>query len=186
MKVKYKILIGLGSAILILGIVFIIKKSMANSKKNNKRIILMGGLDTRAGDKNINQQIELVSKGLKNDNQVKGYRYTDLKGVLKAIEENKDSIVMLFSAGCQHAENVAKKILDTNGELSDLYIIEPYHSGGATTKSVQKAVELGVPAKNVFVGKSKETGLGVVDNTTPTPKCSPTHWCSLTEVAKLF
>ena len=65
-----------------------------------------------------------------------------------------------------------------------MYILEPYASSATTANSVQNAVKLGVPSKNVFVGTWKGTGLGVVPDATPTPNCSPSHWCSLVEASK--
>lgn len=155
-------------------------------KPESKNVILLGGLDNRAGDKKIEEQVEIVKSGLSKPMQVQGFRYFDINSTLKAIEENPNSYVLCFSAGCQYAEQLATQIKDKNGDLNKLFIIEPYHSGGTTTKSVRKAVELGVPSKNVFVGTYAATGLGIVENSSKTPSCSPAHWCALKEVAKVL
>ena len=65
-----------------------------------------------------------------------------------------------------------------------MFIVEPYANSINTSKSVIEAVKMGVPNKNVWVGTSKSTGMGVVNNTSSTPSCYPKHWCSLTELAK--
>lgn len=144
----------------------------------------MGGLDNRSGDKKIDEQVDLVRKGLPEGVDLKGYRYKDLAGVLQAIDENPKYSVMLFSAGCQYADKIADKMLANNNSLDNLFVLEPYHSGGGTTKAVRKAIELGLPSKNIYVGSSSSTGVGIAENVSKTPNCSPSHWCSLTEVAK--
>lgn len=177
----------LGGASVVILIAYLIRKRMKNTTSNlsgKKSVLLLGGLDNRAGDKNISQQVELMKSGFSKDVDIKGFRYFDKDGILKAIEKDKNSYVVLFSAGCSSAEIVAKKILQVGGNLNNMYILEPYASSPATANSVQQAVKLGVPAKNVFVGSWKGTGLGVVENATPTPNCSPSHWCSLVEVSK--
>ena len=65
--------------------------------------------------------------------------------------------------------------------------VDHYHVPCEQTKNnILKAVDLGVPQKNLIVGKSSSTGKGIVSNPTPTPSCSPSHWCSLTEVGKII
>ena len=90
---------------------------------------------------------------------------------------------MLFRS-CQWASDVAKLFENKGFDLDKIYISEPYHKGGKATKSVQSAVQMGVPSKNVYVGSSSSTGKGVVENTTDTPTCIPKHWCSITEISK--
>jgi hypothetical protein len=161
-------------------------KKLFNKKASEKKkgILLLGGLDYRSGDKNIEQQIDLVKKDIDATTDVKGFRYKDLQGILNAIDENPQYSVMLFSAGCRYADKVAEKMQSVNNSLTNLYILEPYNSGGSTSTAVKKAVNMGVPSKNVFVGKTSSTGVGIVENTSNTPTCSPNHCCSLTEVAK--
>ena len=187
MKNKNIILISL-SAITAAFIIYKLLKKPSTAKENAKKsnnIILIGGLDTRKGDKNINEQVELVKKGINGSYNVEGFRYTDLNGALNALNKTPNSYVLLFSAGCVHAEKVAKKLKELNQNLSNLYIAEPYNAG-ATTKSVQNAVSLGVPQSNVYVGSSSGTGVGIVNNPSKTPKCSPNHWCALTEITKII
>lgn len=150
------------------------------------QVILMGGLDNRPNDKNIDEQAELVRKGLKRNLPIKGFRYLDRDGVLNEIEKNNKSYIILFSAGCQNAEQIAQKVKEVGGKLSNIYIVEPYHQEGSATKSVRNAISIGVPQSNVIVGKTSSTGLGIVEGATPTPSCSPSHWCALTEVAKFL
>ncbi|MEY4572870.1 MAG: hypothetical protein RLZ10_2127 [Bacteroidota bacterium] len=181
----------IGSLIVIL-VILMWKKPKNNSNnsteiqpiKSSDTVILVGGLDTRAGDKNINEQVELVRKGLSENADIQGFRYNSLQPILEAIDKKPNAFIICFSAGCQYAGQIAEKLKQKNKNLAKLFIVEPYHSGGTATKSVRKAVELGVPSKNVFVGTYSAAGLGIVDNATPTPKCSPNHWCALTEVAK--
>lgn len=184
MNRQTKIIIGAAAIITLTALFFISSLKDKLMKTSKKTIALLGGLDNRVNDKNIDQQAALV----KNQNpavQVSAFRYSDITGIQKFIDKNPDSKVILFSAGCRYASQIAEQMIRLNKDLSDLFIVEPYHSGGGTTKSVKKAVELGVPSKNVYVGSSSSTGKGIVQNTSSTPKCSPSHWCALTEIGKL-
>lgn len=180
------------ATLVIIIVVLMLKKPKSNSSnskevetiKSSDTVILVGGLDTRAGDKKIQEQVELVRKGLSVNANIEGFRYNKLEPVLEAIDKKPNAFIICFSAGCQYAGEIAQKLKEKNKNLAKLFIVEPYHSGGTATKSVRKAVELGVPNKNVFVGTYSAAGLGIVENATPTPSCSPGHWCALTEVAK--
>lgn len=157
-------------------------------KKNTKQpnvIYLLGGLDTRKNDKDITVQSKLLKEGAGNNLEVKGFRYNNPKGILKEIESNSNCYVVLFSAGCKHAFEVAEKLKQEGGDLSKMYVVEPYNST-ATINSVKNAVNYGVPSKNIITGTYAQVGAGMVDGSTTTPKCSPSHWCSLTEVGKMI
>ena len=97
-----------------------------------------------------------------------GFRYTDIKGLLKSIKENPPMSVVLYSAGAQYADTVANAMEDK----SKLKIIEPYYKkGGTTARAVQSAVNSGVPSTNVQVHHTKYSrGYGIVDNPTYTPE----------------
>jgi hypothetical protein len=154
-------------------------------KSKPKNILLLGGLDYRQGDLNIEKQAELLEQG--STLNVKGFRYNNSQGIIKEIEQSKDPVyVVLFSKGGQYSHDVALAMNLKKIKLSNLYIVEPYASSSTTLNSVRLAVSLGVPSKNVIVGKSKSVGLGVVENTTSTPSCSPSHWCSLKEVGEII
>jgi hypothetical protein len=185
MKVsKTRTLLTVGSVII--GALLIYVFSATAKKKGINRIIFVGGLDNRAGDKNLQEQVSLVEKGLDKKIPVQAFRYNQGVKALNSLAQDEKSYVILFSAGCHYAAEIATKMKQMKGDLSNIFIVEPYHSGGSTTKSVKKAVELGVPSKNVFVGKTWATGFGIVSGTSSTPKCSPAHWCSLTEVSKII
>ncbi len=179
LNTRHKILIGL-AVFSVLGFVVLKTRNKA------RRVLLLGGLDTRPGDKNISSQVDLIKKGMSKNTQVMGFRYTDAEGLYAELNRNSNATVVLFSAGGSKAEAVARLMLENNEALRHLYILEPYHVGGTTTKSVRKAVELGVPPENVWVGGYAKAGLGVIANATRTPNCSPSHWCALTEVGKII
>lgn len=183
---KNIILISITVPILIYIAYKLFKKPQSKNLQKSKNIILIGGLDYRKGDKKINEQVDLVKSGINGNYQVQGFTYKDLQGALNALDKTPNSYVLLFSAGCQYAENIAKKIKELNQNLSNLYIAEPFHNGGKTSKSVQNAVNMGVPSKNVFVGKNTGVGLGIVKDASNTPNCSPSHWCALTQVTKII
>lgn len=162
------------------------KKSQNNDKKTTPKtksgdgIILMGGLDTRPNDKNINQQVEMVKKS-SNNNNVIGHRYSMLGNVLNSIKENPTYNVILFSAGCAHS----RKIADAMSDKSKLYIVEPFAVSSPTKSSVRGAVDLGVPSQNVVVGPTEGRGRGVVDGATKTPS-GIGHWGALEYVAGML
>ena len=158
-------------------------------KKNRtpKNILLLGGLDNRSGDMSIDTQVELVKRGVSDSISVQGFRYNDVSGLLSAISNSKKEMyVVLFSAGCSKSREVANALRQKGYNLNYMFIVEPYAKSSDTTSSVKDAVNMGVPAKNVIVGRSEATGLGVIKNPTITPSCSPIHWCSLTEVGKII
>lgn len=181
LSLKDKILLGI-AAVFVVAVGFSIYR---NKSKETKVIYLLGGLDTRKGDKDISVQSKLLKEGAGEGMEVKGFRYNNPKGILKEIENNSNCYVVLFSAGCKHAFEVAEKLKKEGGDLNKMYVVEPYNST-ATIVSVHNAVNLGIPAKNVITGTWAEVGKGMIDGSTTTPKCSPSHWCSLTEVGKMI
>jgi len=144
-------------------------------------VILMGGLDYRAGDYKIDAQVKLLSTGLGTGMKVVGHRYTELAAVLGSISKNPNAKVILFSAGCAYSKQVAEAMRNKN----NLYIVEPYAASSNTKASVQAAVSSGVPSKNVIVGPSQPRGNGVVDGATPTPS-GKSHWDALQYVGTLI
>ena len=143
-------------------------------------LILMGGLDYRPGDLNINQQVQSIKTHLSNKNVI-GFRYNDISGVLQAVKNNPDAYVVLFSAGCAYASQIAPLMNDKR----KMFIVEPYAKSTSTAQSVQTAVSLGVPNKNVVAGPIKERGAGVVSSTTNTPQ-GQGHWSALQNVGQLI
>ena len=185
----HKIIIGSATIILSVYIVlsFLKPKLKTKPKLKQMEVFLVGGLDNRGGDLSIFQQVGLVKKGFSSSKNVVGVRYSDYDSINQLIKSQTQSpYVLLFSAGCRWSSKIAGLFKEKNFDLNNIYIIEPYHSGGTTSKSVLKAVSMGVPNKNVFVGSSTSTGKGIVPNTSLTPNCNPKHWCSLTEVAKII
>ena len=172
--------VGLIALLGLVSFVFIRKK-----KKKPNSILLLGGLDYRSGDKKIDEQVSLLKKG--SQLQTKGFRYNNSEGIIQDILESKKPMyVVLFSKGGEYSDEIAKAMKSKKIPLSYLYIVEPYSKSSKTAKSIQYAVNLGVPNKNVIVGNSTSVGKGVVDNATPTPNCSPYHWCALEMVGKII
>lgn len=143
--------------------------------------VLVGGLDYRNGDLDIDSQVRLLKKGLGSDKKVKGFRYsTPTSSILSFMENNPNIPVYLFSAGCKKSEELAK---DNNVNKNELYIIEPYAAGKITKYKVREAVNLGVPASNVFVGDSVGRGKGIVNGASSSMASS--HWNALTTVGQM-
>lgn len=154
-------------------------KPLPNEMENNT-IILMGGLDYRNGDLNIEQQTKKIKVKLPNKN-VLGFRYNDLSGVLGAIKNNPNSYVILFSAGCNKSSTISNAMKDKK----KLFIVEPYATSKSVTDSVSSAVSSGVPSSNVVVGPNKPRGAGVVGGETKTPT-NLNHWGALDFVTTLI
>lgn len=150
----------------------------------------MGGLDDKTGYKNLSDQVELVKKGLRTNYQIFPHRYTDKSGVIESIKKYPNSKIILFSAAGSSSKSVAETVKNLGGELSNIYIVEPFYSTGSSgrvsAESVRAAVNMGVPASNVYTGNYMAAGLGIVNGASLTPNCSPTHWCALTQIASLI
>jgi len=145
------------------------------------KIIFVGGLDNRKGDLNLQKQTELVKKGY-GDN-VKSFRYnTTTNIILTEIENNPDSPILLFSAGCAKSKEIATKLKSLNRKLDLLHIVEPYTCSDNTKNIVKSAIELGVPSSNVFKGTSDCTGANITGATSNKELGkeiginNPSHW----------
>jgi hypothetical protein len=181
MKLQTKLLIGLP---IFFGSIYLFYK---NYKKNNpiitnvnSDVIFMGGLDNRGGDLNLNEQVQLLKTNLK-AKKIKGFRFNDITSVLNEIKENPNDIVILFSAGCSHSNEISEA---TNNK-KNMYIVEPYAISSNVKKSVNDAVANGVPNKNVITGSTVSRGLNIVSNATPTPT-NLSHWNALKFVGTLI
>ena len=148
--------------------------------------ILVGGLDNRKGDYSLEEQVKLLKKNYSGN--VKGFRYnTETSTILNFLKSNTNVSVVLFSAGCNKAKQIAES---GYVDLNKIYIVEPYAVKG--NSSVSGAVSLGVPAKHVFVGGSKATGAGVVSGAASSEDikkgctANTSHWKALEGIGKLI
>jgi peptidoglycan hydrolase-like protein with peptidoglycan-binding domain len=149
------------------------KEDDSQTNVSSGDVILMGGLDTRPGDLNIDQQVEVLKNKLPNKNII-GFRYNNLQGVLDAIRKNPESYVVLFSAACKYSSQIAEEI-----KYKDrLFIVESYAKASSVFDSVNDAVSMGVPNENVITGSTDFRGKGVVPGSTDTPN-GVNHWGAL-------
>jgi hypothetical protein len=142
--------------------------------------ILIGGLDYRDGDLDIDTQVKKFEAN-SNKKNVKGFRYnTPTSTILNFLKSNPNVPVYMFSAGCTKSNDISQSpYVDKN----KIFIIEPFASSSTTKQIVQSAVSNGVPAKNVFVGPNSSRGAGVVDGASPSN--ANTHWDALKQVASI-
>jgi len=149
------------------------------SNLSTNKAILVGGLNYRPGDKSTAEQTSILSKstGL----PMKGFNFDDSDDtVLGYLKSNPGIPVFLFSAGCKKAEVLSNSSYVNKNQL---YIIEPFASG--TTKAIiNKAVNNGVPAKNVYVGNVTSRGKGVVNGTSDSK--AKIHWDALVSVGNMI
>ena len=149
-----------------------------SQSNSNYNAILVAGLNNRPGDKSTAEQVSLLQSGLGPKN-IKGFDWnTETATILSFLKSNPGLPVFLFSAGCKQAGYISDSPYVNKNKL---YVIEPYHSGGETSKSVQKAVKDGVPANHIFVGPNSSRGLGVVDGASDSN--SDSHWNALVSVS---
>ena len=133
--------------------------------------ILIGGLDTRPGDKPIGEQVSLLknSSGL---NNIKGFRFNEPDSNIKMfIESNPNLPVVLFSKGCEKT----KMVLNTKGvDPNKVFVIQPW-AGNSGMMSYYNG--LSMTRDHIYVGDGSSTGLGI-SGATRCPK-GMGHWASL-------
>lgn len=141
--------------------------------------IFVGGLDDRKGYYKLPEQLKMFKKGYGEDKKVMSFRYlVSTKEIIEFLKEHPKTPVFLFSAGC----NKSYEILQSGyADKNKFFIIQPYGLSSNTKTIVRNSVKYGVPAKNVFIGNSESTGLGIISGATP----SGGHWSSLTFVGNL-
>lgn len=183
---KKALIIGIG-VLVVIGITsfFILKKKKSKSDVIFD-VLLLGGLDYRTNDLDIEEQKALLQKGLGDKIKVKSFRYNNSNGLINEMKSNKNVKIVLFSKGCDYSSIIAEEMQKNQINLNRLYIVEPYALSINTKTSVQKAVSLGVPNKNVIVGTSEAVGKGIIENATNTPNCSPYHWCALEMIGQII
>jgi hypothetical protein len=183
---KKKDYIIIGSTLLVWALVLsYIKKnkitSLINNEPENKvwDAVFAGGVDDRKGYYKLPEQLKLFKKGYGEDKKVMGFRYVEkTDNIIEFLKEHPKTPVFLFSAGC----NKSYQILQSGySDKNKFFIIQPYGVSSNTKTIVRNSVKYGVPAKNVFIGNSESTGLGIISGATP----SGGHWESLTFVGNL-
>ena len=157
-----------------------------NVNQSTDTIIFVSGLTTSVSGTpaySVSQQKALLAKNV--SVPIDAHHHGNTAAITKAIKQNPNATVVLFSAGCSLSNLVVT--LMTNP--TKLYIVEPYAISGTTVASVRSAVEKGTPAANVFVGPKSGRGLGIVSGATKTiddPKLDyiANHWKALQDVGK--
>jgi hypothetical protein len=159
-----------------------------NPLKTQYNAILIGGLDEnynrkknfKTNYKSLKEQLELFKKGYGANKIVEAFHYdVEVNNVLAFLSKNPKIPVFTFSAGCDLSDEISNS---PNADKTKIFIIEPYAKSG--NSNIVRAVSNGVPSKNVFVGASESTGVGVVKNTSYTGVTD--HWSALTVVGKKF
>ena len=155
--------------------------------KSEYDAILVGGLDYRSGDLNITQQEQLFKKGFGLNTTVKAFRHgTLVKDVLEFLKQNPKIPIFLFSKGCEKTLDLSR---DINVDKKLLFVIEPYGISDPTRIGIEKAIEEGLPAENVYVGSYPGAGSTIKGNTSKNPPGIGgdlgTHWGALEYVASL-
>jgi hypothetical protein len=138
----------------------IINTDSSNTKESNKiglDAIFVGGIDDKKGYYSLEKQLSIFKKGFGGKN-VKAFGYkTPHEIILKYLTVYPKIPIFLFSAGC----NLADDIIDSEFvDKKKVYLIEPWSKSlNELNQSVTRAIERGLPAKNVFVWK-KSVGRG--------------------------
>jgi hypothetical protein len=141
-------------------------------------VILVTGLEsviTHTG------QSRILSDALPPGTTVLSFRHTTPAITLAAaVRANPGARVVLFSAGCSRASVVLSKVTDP----SLVFMVEPWAVPGRARGSVMRAIESGIPARNVVSGPLPERGYGI-PGSTPTPQGTG-HFGALAWSARLL
>jgi len=144
--------------------------------------ILVGGLDDRKGDYNINQQVELFKQGFGAEKKVLGLRYTTTSAqILQRMAISPRVPVILFSKG---NERVAGLLASELIDKSKLFLVEAYTESDNVKNIILNAVSKGVPLTNVYAGPNDARG-GAITGASKTPK-GVDHWGALKYVGGIL
>jgi peptidoglycan hydrolase-like protein with peptidoglycan-binding domain len=137
-------------------------------------IFISGLLDRGEG---FDQQVNRVKQS-SGSKKVIAFKYNDSDTTIKrAIDENPNCAVVMFSAGA----NKSLIVTNTLKDKSKAFVIEPV----CGNRSTKQAVSNGMPAKNVFVGNSCANGKGIVPGTSSSDASG--HFAALNSViGKIF
>jgi hypothetical protein len=140
--------------------------------------VLIGGLDTRPGDKSISDQVSLLqsSSGLSN---IKGFRFNESDiNIKKFIESNPNLPIVLFSKGCERTHMV----LTCKGvNPNRVFVIQPW-TGNKNSMSYYN--NLPISKNHIYVGDGVSSGLGI-NGATRCPK-GMGHWESLPKIGGMI
>ena len=154
-------------------------KITINKPTSANKAVLVGGLNYRPGDKSTSEQTSILSNAI--GQPVKGFNYNDSNdNILRYLESNPGIPVFLFSKGCEKAFVLSNSSYVNKNQL---YIIEPFAINKGTKNIVNMAVNNGVPARNVYVGKNSSRGYGVINGTSDSN--AKRHWDAISSVGDM-
>lgn len=154
-------------------------KITINKPTSTNKAVLVGGLNYRPGDKSTSEQTSILSNAI--GQPVKGFNYNDSNdNILRYLESNPGIPVFLFSKGCEKAFVLSNSSYVNKNQL---YIIEPFAINKGTKNIVNMAVNNGVPARNVYVGKNSSRGYGVINGTSDSN--AKRHWDAISSVGDM-
>jgi hypothetical protein len=154
-------------------------KITINKPTSDNKAVLVGGLNYRPGDKSTSEQTSILSNAI--GQPVKGFDYDESDdNILRYLKSNPGIPVFLFSAGCIKAFVLSNSSYVNKNQL---YIIEPFAIDKGTKNVVNMAVNNGVPARNVYVGKNSSRGFGVVNGTSDSN--AKRHWDAISSVGDM-
>ena len=154
-------------------------KITINKPTSDNKAVLVGGLNYRPGDKSTSEQTSILSNAI--GQPVKGFNYNDSNdNILRYLESNPGIPVFLFSKGCEKAFVLSNSSYVNKNQL---YIIEPFAIDKGTKNIVNMAVNNGVPARNVYVGKNSSRGYGVINGTSDSN--AKRHWDAISSVGDM-
>jgi hypothetical protein len=149
---------------------------MSPPLKGTYSCVLIGGLDTRPGDKPLSWQVEQLRTATGYDN-IKGFRFTVDGTTLKGFfNENPNIPVFMFSKGCEKVNEVLK----CNVDKSKIYVIEPW-CGSSNSMNFFNNVASKIPSNHIFVGGNSSRGGGINGATSSKSK---SHWGAIASVGQ--
>ena len=148
-----------------------LRRVILKEQQEGPSVLLMTGLRSGVGHE---EQEKNFRKGLP-DGNIQSFMHENINGLLEAIEENPDAIVVLYSAAGRHVAIVAAVM----NNINNLYVVEPWWNGNKESSRYLDMQASGIPPQNVQVGPSSGRGKGIIDDPTPTPE-NMGHYKALT------
>ena len=156
-----------------------------------QKIVFVAGLDypkDKAGKSTgyitKEAQADYLKKGFPTA-EVTTFAYGAANASVKAaVGTDPNTILVLFSAGCAKASEMAKYFINKQLRTANIHLNEPYTCDAGVLKTIKSAIGSGVPAANVYSGGTKCTGSNVTGGTVLTGRTG--HNQSLEPLGKLL
>lgn len=137
-----------------------------------QKIVFVAGLDYPKDKKNKatgyiskEKQADYLKKGFPTA-EVTTFKYNAATAeIKKAVGTDTTTILVLFSAGCAKAKEMAQYFTSKSLPTKNIHLNEPYTCDSGILATINGAIALGVPKGNVYSGGTECTGSNVTGAT---------------------